>query len=82
MLSILAWTSSTTHQLKILFSSHTGMCGLTIYVSVLVTGVSLSLFLYGRDYDNMFGIVGISLYLLIFGIISFLVIVSMCAGSL
>ena len=48
------------------------------YLSVLVTGVSWSLFLYDRDYDNMFGIVGISLCLLIFGIISFLVIVSMC----
>ena len=48
------------------------------YLSVLVTGVSWSLFLYDRDYDNMFSIVGISLYLLIFGIISFLVIVSMC----
>ena len=48
------------------------------YLSVLVTGVSWSLILYDRDYDNMFGIVGISLYLLIFGIISFLVIVSMC----
>ena len=51
------------------------------YLSILVTGVPWSLFFYDTwyiDYVDSFRIVGISLYILIFGIISLLLTVSLC----
>ena len=51
------------------------------YLSVLVTGVPLSLFFYDFryvDYVDAFRIIGLSLIILIFGIISFLLIISLC----
>ena len=51
------------------------------YLSVLVTGVPWSLFFYDFwyvDYVDAFRIIGLSLSILIFGIVSFLLIVSLC----
>ena len=51
------------------------------YLSVLVTRVPWSLFFYDSwyvDYVDAFRIIGLSLYILIFGIVSFLLIVSLC----
>ena len=51
------------------------------YLSVLVTGVPWSLFLYDSwyvDYVDAFRIISLSLCVFIFGIISFLLIVSLC----
>ena len=51
------------------------------YLSVLVTGVPWSLYFYDSwylGYVDAFRIIGLSLYILIFGIISFLLIVSLC----
>ena len=51
------------------------------YLSVLVTGVPWSLYLYDFwyvDYVDAFRIIGLSLYISIFDIVSFLLIVSLC----
>ena len=51
------------------------------YLSVFITGVPWSLFFYDfwyLDYVDAFRIIGLSLCILIFGVISFLLIVSLC----